>query len=222
MEASMAKATMLDRKELRGFTLVELLVVIAIIGILASLLLPVIEVGRRKAKQTACKSKVRQIVVAAQMYSDDQKTFPWSRPLRDGVKAELATDADARACLELLYKAGYVDDPRIFVCDSAPLDQPASEALDVDVQERRRLFHLEEENCSYTWRRRLTTLEDDSRTPITADRHRDDCPNHKDGRVVGFKGGQVFYYDNGKLQDRKDLEVSRARAELIGFDSEKK
>jgi prepilin-type N-terminal cleavage/methylation domain-containing protein len=56
---------------LAGFTLVELLVVIAIISVLASMLLPVLAKSRETAKRSTCANKIRQIYLAAVMYSDD-------------------------------------------------------------------------------------------------------------------------------------------------------
>ena len=55
----------------RGFTLIELLVVIAIIAILLSILMPAMRKIKEMARETACKSNLRSIGLAVQMYLDD-------------------------------------------------------------------------------------------------------------------------------------------------------
>ena len=55
----------------QGFTLVELLVVIAIIALLAALLLPSLINAKEKARRVACKSNLRQFILAAHMYGND-------------------------------------------------------------------------------------------------------------------------------------------------------
>lgn len=73
----------------KSFTLIELLVVVAIIGILASLLLPVLGKTRKKAKQVVCKSQLRQINTAMIMYSDDNdQTLPYVKVNEPSVRSK--------------------------------------------------------------------------------------------------------------------------------------
>ena len=61
-----------------GFTLIELLVVIAIIAVLAALLFPVFARARERGRTASCVGNLRQIGLAATLYSQDNNdmTFP--------------------------------------------------------------------------------------------------------------------------------------------------
>ncbi len=57
----------------RGFTLLELLVVIGIIALLTGILLPVVTSVTARARQTKCKSNLRQFAVAINVYRADHR-----------------------------------------------------------------------------------------------------------------------------------------------------
>jgi len=66
----------LDRRSGSGFTLVELLVVITIIGILVALLLPAVQGAREAARAATCKSRLKQLGIAAQHHVARHGHFP--------------------------------------------------------------------------------------------------------------------------------------------------
>ena len=65
----------MSRMSKRGFTLIELLVVMVIIALLVGLLLPALGRAREEARKTQCRSNLRQIGLAVNIYANDNKSW---------------------------------------------------------------------------------------------------------------------------------------------------
>lgn len=197
-----------------GFTLVELLVVMAIIATLAGLITTAVQRGLIRAQRTQCQNRLGQIGKAAILYAQDHRgRFPWVGRQRGA--GELSGDDEVRACLERLHTGDYLDDPAAYVCPASYDEAPA---YIEDRKERSAAFHLEEHTCSYTWRSRPTAAGDSSRTPISGDKRGGETvpTNHRGGRNVLFKGGNVAWFDQEVLEGQGD-DARRLRRELVGF-----
>ena len=82
-----------------SFTLVELLVVIAIIGILASLLLPALNLARASAQAATCAGNIHQLTVALYAYESDYQQMPW---LNSGYYTNVVIDTNGNMGLRFV------------------------------------------------------------------------------------------------------------------------
>ncbi|MFQ5653479.1 MAG: type II secretion system protein [Planctomycetota bacterium] len=171
-----------------GFTLVELLVVIAIIGTLVGVLIPSINMVRRKGAKTACLNNLREIGKLAIMYSDENKDrFP------------LARNQPAFASLQKLadWARGDVK-PEQFVCPSS-----TDLAGEVDADSS---FTLDETSCSYAWISKPTKNNTRSTTALGSDdsiqdEARDITENHARGVNVVYVDGSATWVNQAELQE---------------------
>lgn len=68
-----------DNAEFRSFTLIELLIAIAIIAILASMLLPALNMARERAFKSTCMNNIKQCMSAQLLYANDNSDFIFYR-----------------------------------------------------------------------------------------------------------------------------------------------
>jgi len=122
------------RRNVKGFTLIELLVVIAIIAVLMAIIMPAMRRIKESAKQTICKSNLRNVGLALFMYLDDNDRKLPNYHSANGflwydAGGNLLPLSNSTAYWGIIYKP-YLKETKIFNCPS--LRRVPSLIYDVD------------------------------------------------------------------------------------------
>ncbi len=138
-----------SRAAVRAFTLIDILVTIAVIGVLIAIMLPSIASVKETAHQVVCRSNIRQMAFAVDMYAEGNKNYIPStltisnmqdftnetsyntltlRFVPDGGYTQIT--APRWDGLGLLFDAEYLPVPKIFYCPSHRGENPYNRCIE--------------------------------------------------------------------------------------------
>lgn len=119
----------------RGFTLIELLVVIAIIGLLVSILVPSVARAKQLAAKVRCGVHLHGLAQAHQLYAGENRDFlPGIRGVCErpaGGNAPWGIWACEPIETGLLYQAGLVAEPNLWLCPAVTSRSPGEHYLKI-------------------------------------------------------------------------------------------
>ncbi len=150
----------------QGVTLAELLVVLAILGVLASLLLPIISSARNSATRTACMNNLRQVGMCFEAYANEHhRKYP-----AEGNKGERnPTQSDAWFYRLPEYADGVTLHARNSIFQCAGFEAHTPDVFDNSSPKSFKMNGYIDKKKDKTWRYRQGQSRFESRTMLMTD-----------------------------------------------------
>jgi len=99
-----------------GVTLIDLFIVVAVLALLAMVLLPALYRPTARAPRIHCVNNLKQIGLAARMWSNDHTQFPWNVPMSSNGVKEIALSGDVAALFRSM--SNELSSAKILYCPS--------------------------------------------------------------------------------------------------------